>query len=98
MEGTLTTAPDRTGAIFNGNYNSVVPASALSGAAINGSWTLGVFDDNFNFTTGTLQSWSLSITQPVPTTPYLTDLPASTRHHLRVQILTHLQRLPRPWV
>ena len=64
MEGTLTTAPDRTGAIFGGNYNSVVPASALSGAAINGSWTLRVFDDNFNFTTGTLQSWSLSITQP----------------------------------
>lgn len=60
-EGTITTAPDRTGAASFGNYNNVVPASALNGAGINGNWTLRVFDDNMN-SSGTLVNWSLSIT------------------------------------
>jgi subtilisin-like proprotein convertase family protein len=61
-EGTITTAPDRNGA-FIGNYNSVIPANALSGAPITGSWTLRIFDDGFS-TSGTLTSWALSITKP----------------------------------
>lgn len=62
-EGTISTAPDRAGAAFGGNYNAVIPASALNGASINGSWTLRVFDDGFG-TTGTLTGWTLTITKP----------------------------------
>lgn len=60
-EGTITTAPVRSGAIFGGDYNAVVPSNSLNGAPINGNWSLRVFDDNFN-SSGTLLNWSLSIT------------------------------------
>ena len=61
-EGTISTAPDRTGAANGTNYNAVIPASSLLGAAINGGWKLKVFDDNNN-SIGTFVSWSLSITK-----------------------------------
>ncbi len=61
-EGTIGTAPVRTGALFGFDYNSVVPANALDGAPINGNWSLRVFDDNFG-SSGTLLNWSLSITK-----------------------------------
>jgi len=62
-EGTITTAPDRAGNFIGGNYNAVIPANALSGAPITGSWSLRIFDDGFG-TSGTLTSWALSITKP----------------------------------
>lgn len=61
-EGTITTAPDRTGNSTGGTYTSI-PAAALSSAPINGSWSLRVFDDGFG-TSGTLTNWSLSISKP----------------------------------
>ena len=61
-EGSINTAPDRTGAVSGGNYNLVVPATALTGALIDGAWSLRVFDDNTN-DSGTLVNWSLSITR-----------------------------------
>jgi len=61
-EGTITTAPVRTGAFFGFDYNAVVPGSPLEGAPINGNWSLRVFDDNFG-SSGTLLNWSLSITK-----------------------------------
>jgi subtilisin-like proprotein convertase family protein len=61
-EGTITTAPDRSGAVSGGNYNVVVPANSLEGALINGAWSLRVFDDANN-DSGILNNWSLSITK-----------------------------------
>ncbi|MEP7377576.1 MAG: Ig-like domain repeat protein, partial [Chitinophagaceae bacterium] len=61
-EGTISTAPDRTGAAGAGTYNAVIPASSLLGAAINGGWKLRVFDDAGS-TIGTFISWSLSVTK-----------------------------------
>ena len=61
-EGTITTAPDLSGAVSGGNYNLVVPANALLGALIDGAWSLRVFDDDNN-DSGTLANWSLSITK-----------------------------------
>ena len=65
-EGTITAAPDRSGAASNenGNYNSVIPANALNGAPIDGAWSLRIFDD-YNQDVGTLNNWSLSITKQV---------------------------------
>ena len=63
-EGTITNAPDRTGAAGGfGNTYVVVPANSLNGAPIDGSWTLMVFDDNNWGTAGILVNWSLSITK-----------------------------------
>ncbi len=45
-----------------GSYS--IPAAALNGAAINGAWTLRVFDDGSG-DTGTLANWSLEISQPL---------------------------------
>lgn len=59
-EGTITTAPIRTGGAGGGNYNARIPANALDGAPIDGNWTLWVFDDQTP-TTGTFNDWSLSI-------------------------------------
>jgi subtilisin-like proprotein convertase family protein len=65
-EGSISTAPDRTGAAGGGNYNLVIPANALNGASIDGTWSLRVFDDA-NSTTGTIVSWSLSVTKQTGT-------------------------------
>ncbi len=62
-EGGISTAPDRTGAAASGNYNAIIPASAIVGAAINGAWTLRVFDDAGG-DAGTLLNWSLAISEP----------------------------------
>ncbi|MEI2748120.1 MAG: proprotein convertase P-domain-containing protein [Ferruginibacter sp.] len=75
-EGTITTTPDRNGAIFGGNYNSVVPGNALNGAPITGAWTLRIFDDGFA-TSGTLVNWSLSITKPAQAYVTTFDGPAT---------------------
>ncbi len=61
-EGSITTAPNRSGAT-GGNYNAVIPANALdftTGAPIDGTWSLRVFDDKSG-TSGTLVNWSLAI-------------------------------------
>jgi hypothetical protein len=63
-EGTITTTPDRNGAVFGGNYNSVVPGNAPDGAPITGAWTLRVFDGWFCYNRPSLVNWSLSITKP----------------------------------
>jgi subtilisin-like proprotein convertase family protein len=67
-EGTVGTAPDRTdastvGSTPSGTYNAVIPAGALSGCPINGTWTLKVFDDA-GIDVGTINSWALSINDP----------------------------------
>lgn len=67
-EGTTGTAPDRTDASATsgtpvGTYNAVIPAGALSGCPINGTWTLRAFDDA-GFDTGTIDSWALSVSDP----------------------------------
>src|SRR3954462_12559934 len=67
-EGTLTTAPDRTGAVGGGNYNLVIPASALNGAPIDGAWSLRVFDNTSGDPT-VLVNWSISI---IKTSKYTT--------------------------
>ena len=61
-EGSITTAPDRSGAVSGGTYNSVIPASSLNGALIDGAWSLRVFDDNNN-DSGSFANWSLSISK-----------------------------------
>ncbi len=65
-EGSISAAPDRTGATGGGNYNLVIPANSLNGASIDGSWSLRVFDDNSG-STGTLLNWSLSVTKQTGT-------------------------------
>lgn len=65
-EGTITTAPDRTGASFtggtpNGTYNAQVPAGALAGCPVGGTWTLFIGDDE-GIDIGTLDDWTLTIT------------------------------------
>ena len=67
-EGGIATPPDRTGAssvggVPSGTYSAVIPAAALDGSPINGTWTLRVFDDASG-DVGTLNSWSLSISDP----------------------------------
>ena len=61
-EGSITTAPVRTGAVSEGTYNLVIPASSLNGALIDGAWSLRVFDDDNN-DSGNFANWSLSITK-----------------------------------
>ena len=64
-QGSISTAPDRSGAAGGGSYNLVIPANALNGAPINGNWSLRVFDDQGgnqqSNNLGTLVNWSLSI-------------------------------------
>lgn len=62
-EGSITTAPDRS-CPTGGNYNLVIPANALVGASVDGTWTLRVFDNKSGIT-GKLVNWSLSIIQPI---------------------------------
>jgi len=63
-EGSITTAPDRSGAVMGNTYNAVVPANSLNGAPIDGTWTLRIFDDYGN-NYGTLVNWSISITKQI---------------------------------
>jgi len=63
-EGSITTIPDRTDATGGGNYNLVIPANALNGAPIDGSWSLRVFDDAGG-NSGTIVNWSLAITKQI---------------------------------
>ncbi|QIA06267.1 HYR domain-containing protein [Draconibacterium halophilum] len=65
-EGSITTAPNRSGAAPNesGNYNLVIPNNSLEGALIAGDWELRVFDA-YNQDVGTLDNWSLSIVKQV---------------------------------
>ncbi len=60
-EGTITTAPNLTGAAFGGTYN--LPATPIDGCPVSGNWTLRVFDDAAG-DVGTLQNWELSIFSP----------------------------------
>jgi len=62
-EGSITTAPDRTGAAGGSNYNAVIPASSLNNSSIDGTWSLRVFDDGGAGNVGTIVNWSLSITK-----------------------------------
>ncbi len=57
-EGTTTTPPVLNSGTGGGTYT--LPATALAGCAINGSWTLWVFDDAGG-DNGTLNNWSLSV-------------------------------------
>ena len=60
-QGSITTAPDRSGAAGGGNYNAVIPASALNGSSVDGAWSLRVFDDGHSGEYGSIANWSLSI-------------------------------------
>jgi hypothetical protein len=69
-EGNMITAPVLTGAASNraGSYTGIIPATALNGAPLDGTWTLRVFDNNNssyannnNTAGGTLTNWSLQI-------------------------------------
>ncbi|WP_165903583.1 proprotein convertase P-domain-containing protein [Hymenobacter gummosus] len=68
-EGTTATAPTL------GSYT--LPAAALNGAAVNGTWTLWVFDD-VSGDIGTLANWSLQISETNPTTSTLTGPAGAT--------------------
>ncbi len=68
-EGTITTAPNLASGTGGGTYN--LPATAIDGCPINGDWTLRVFDD-FSIDAGTLNNWSLSITEPLNYTQTIT--------------------------
>jgi subtilisin-like proprotein convertase family protein len=69
-EGAINTVASQAGG-NGGNYaNAAVPQTALTGAAIDGSWQIRVFDDDNGGANGTLVSWSISIIKNIGTGNY----------------------------
>src|SRR5262249_55290056 len=57
---------------FTGTYRPEGPLSALDGKSVTGTWTLEITDDQKS-KTGTLNSWSLTITRGVGPAPLSAD-------------------------
>lgn len=68
-EGSITSSPNLASGIGSGTYN--LPATAINSCPINGTWTLWVFDDA-GLDVGTLNNWSLNITEPFNYTQTIT--------------------------
>lgn len=96
LDDEAATAITAGSAPFTGRYRPTGSLAALDGSVANGTWTLEVTDE-FEFDTGTLNSWSITVATAEPTRvtdaagAYSFTVPAPATYNVR-------QVIPTGWV